>query len=243
VGWTEASEWLAYDVRVATAGAYTLTARVASGSVGTKTLRMLVDGVQVANFTFTDASGWQSWRDVMVDNVNLSAGVHLVTLEMATAGLNVNFVDVQAAGNPELLGNGAFANGLTGWITQMTAPAAGSWGVDAGSAKATITAPGGQPWEIQIAQQVSLTGGRVYTLEFDVKAEATPKSFKVVVEHNADPWTKYHEQLYTVTAAAGSFQHFKIPFTQPVTDAAVRVGFHFGTFNESDVWLDNASLK
>jgi hypothetical protein len=244
VGWIQAGEWLAYDVNVASSGTYTLTARMASGAgPGTRTLVMSVDGVTVATFDLTDNAGWQAWRDVIVSGVDLAAGPHAVRLTASTGDFNVNHVDVQPGSAPELLVNGAFADGLAGWSTLVSGSAAAAFSVDAGSAKAAIAAQGGQPWEIQIHQPVPLVAGKSYTLEFDVKAEAVPKHFKVVVEHNGDPWTKYHEQQYTVTAAPNTFQRFSITWVQPATDANVRVGFHFGTFNVSDVWLDNASLK
>ena len=96
VGWTEAGEWLAYDVRVNTAGLYAFTARVASAVAGTKTITVTVDGNVAAVFNFTDASGWQSYRDVVVNNVNLSAGVHVLAVNFSTAGFNLNYVDVVA---------------------------------------------------------------------------------------------------------------------------------------------------
>lgn len=71
----------------------------------------------------------------------------------------------------------------------------------------------------------------------------TPKNFKVVVEHNASPRTKYHEMAYTITAQANTLQHFKITWSQTASDGAVRLGFHFGANNTKDCWLDNVSLK
>ena len=166
-----------------------------------------------------------------------------INFTAANNDVNINYLNVAAATAPELVLNGTFANGLTSWQTAATGTSAAAFSNDAGSAKIAITAAGTNPWDIQIFQQVALTAGKLYTLEFDMKAEATPKNFKVVVEHNADPWTKYHELQYTVTAAANTYQHFKITWTQPTTDATVRLGFHFGVTNLNDCWLDNVSLK
>jgi M6 family metalloprotease-like protein len=243
VGWTQAGEWLAYDVNVATAGAYRLTARLASAVAGTKSLAVSVDGAPVGTFSFTDASGWQSWKDVAL-TATLAAGPHTVRLTFNTGDFNVNYVDVQpSTSGAEMLANGSFANGLASWTPELQGTAAGSFISDLGAAKAVINATGNQPWEFQIWQQVALVAGKTYRLEFDMRAEAAPKNFKVVVEHNSDPWTKYHEQQYTVTQAAGTWQHFSIDFPASVSDNAVRVGFHFGANNVSDAWLDNVSLK
>ncbi|HEX2951809.1 MAG TPA: carbohydrate-binding protein, partial [Armatimonadota bacterium] len=99
VGWIDATEWLSYNVNVAASGAYSLTARLASGNAGTKTLTMTVDGTTVGTFSFTDASGWQSWKDVAVSNVNLTAGSHVVRLIATTGGFNLNYVDIATQGN------------------------------------------------------------------------------------------------------------------------------------------------
>ncbi|MDB5105962.1 MAG: hypothetical protein JWP91_3651 [Fibrobacteres bacterium] len=243
VGWIDAGEWLAFDVNVATAGSYTFTARIASGNAGTKTMAISVDGgAAIATFNTTDATGWQTFKDVVVSGVNLTAGAHVLRMSMTTGGFNINYVDVQAA-TANLIQNGDFSNGIVSWQTSVTAPATGTIANEAGAARISITNQGANTWEIQIFQQVSLTAGKVYTLDFDMKGEVTPKNFKVVVEHNADPWTKYHELQYTVTAAANTYQHYTITWTQSATDAAVRLGFHFGLNNVNDAWLDNVVLK
>ena len=126
VGWIDAAEWLQYDVSVATAGTYNLTARVASASAGTKTLSVSVDGGAAINFSFTDASGWQSWKDVLVSGVSLAAGNHTIRFTMATGGFNLNYVDVTAGGSANLLANGDFANGIVSWNTYFASPATGS---------------------------------------------------------------------------------------------------------------------
>ncbi|HEY0709396.1 MAG TPA: carbohydrate-binding domain-containing protein, partial [Polyangia bacterium] len=97
IGWTAATEWLAYDVTVTQAGAYDFAARVASGSAGTKTLRFDVDGVAVATLNFTDATGWQAWTTVVARNINLTAGNHVVRVNMVTGGFNLNWWEVTAA--------------------------------------------------------------------------------------------------------------------------------------------------
>ncbi|MDB5104047.1 MAG: Por secretion system C-terminal sorting protein [Fibrobacteres bacterium] len=246
VGWTDAGEWLDYAVNVSTNGAYTLTARLASGNAGTKTVAVTLDGgtTPIATFSFTDASGWQSWKDIVVSGVNLSVGAHTLRFTMTTGGVNFNYVDF-AIGTPpaNLLQNGDFSNGIVSWTPYFAAPATGTIANEAGAARATITNQGANPWDIQLYQSLALTAGKVYTLDFDIKAEATPKTFRVVVEHNVDPWTKYHDVQYTVTAAANTYQHFTISWTQSAADAAGRVVFDFGFSNVNDVWVDNVFLK
>ena len=94
IGWTQPGEWLAYDVNVQATGTYKLTARMASGASGTKTMTMTVDDNLVGTFSFNDASGWQSWNSVTSPNINLTAGSHTVYFTMSTGGINLNYVDV-----------------------------------------------------------------------------------------------------------------------------------------------------
>ncbi|HWZ88584.1 MAG TPA: carbohydrate-binding protein, partial [Polyangiaceae bacterium] len=94
VGWTDTGEWLEYTVNVASAGSYQLTARVASGTAGTKTVGVTLDGSSLGQASFTDASGWQSWRDLVIGTVSLSAGAHELRIQMVTGGFNLNYLDV-----------------------------------------------------------------------------------------------------------------------------------------------------
>ncbi len=242
VGWIDAGEWLAYDVNVAQTGLYTLTARMASANSGTKTLTMTVDNVTVATFNLTDASGWQSWQNIVMSNVNLTSGIHSVRFAMTTGGFNLNYVDVSVS-TANLLTNGDFSNGLTGWQTLLLDGATATFSNDVGSAKIAPATLGPNPWDIQIYQDISVIANKTYTLDFDIKASSTPKDFKVVVEHDGDPFTKYVEVQKTIVNAANTMQHFTIQFTPNASDSPVKIGFHFGTFNTSSVWIDNVTLK
>jgi hypothetical protein len=99
VGYIEPTEWLAFDVNVATTGVYDIVARVASQMIGIKTLHVEVDGTNVTGaMSFTDSSGWQSWVNVIAPNISLSAGNHTLRIVMDTGGFNLNYVDVTAPG-------------------------------------------------------------------------------------------------------------------------------------------------
>lgn len=94
VGWIRAGEWLAYDVTVSQAGTYAFTMRMASAVSGTKTATLNVDDVNAASFSFTDASGWQSWKSLTVSGVKLTAGKHTLRISMATSNFNINWLDM-----------------------------------------------------------------------------------------------------------------------------------------------------
>jgi hypothetical protein len=96
VGWTQAGEWLAYDIKVANAGTYTFTARLATGTAGTKTITVTVDGTTKGTFNLTVNNGWQVFSDIVVNNVSLTAGAHELRILLTTADVNVNYLDVTA---------------------------------------------------------------------------------------------------------------------------------------------------
>ncbi|CAN5170378.1 hypothetical protein BH23CHL1_BH23CHL1_04640 [soil metagenome] len=94
VGWTDAGEWLAYDVTVATSGTYHFTARVASPNTG-RTFHIEVDNVNVTGpITVPNSGGFQIWRDVIVGPFTMTAGTHTLKVVMNAAGFNMNYVDV-----------------------------------------------------------------------------------------------------------------------------------------------------
>ncbi|HEY3665150.1 MAG TPA: carbohydrate-binding protein, partial [Polyangiaceae bacterium] len=94
VGWIAAGEWLAYSVNVASSGTYQLTARVASAVAGTKTVAVTLDGSSLGQASFSDASGWQSWRDLPISKISLSAGSHTLRIQLLTGNFNLNYLDV-----------------------------------------------------------------------------------------------------------------------------------------------------
>jgi outer membrane biogenesis lipoprotein LolB len=98
LGWTTGGQWFRYTVNVATAGAYTVTFRVASQS-GT------MDAFYIANAAGTDLSGsvnvpntggYQDWTNVTA-TVTLPAGLQTLTINQDNAGWNMNFASFTAS--------------------------------------------------------------------------------------------------------------------------------------------------
>ncbi len=94
VGWIGAGEWLTYTVNVASAGSYTLGARVASPSGAS--MHVEIDGVNATGPLAVPATGgWQAWTTV-TKGLTLAAGTHVMKVVFDTAGLNVNYIRVAA---------------------------------------------------------------------------------------------------------------------------------------------------
>ncbi|MFI5892537.1 carbohydrate-binding protein [Actinoplanes sp. NPDC051513] len=93
VGWTAAGNWLQYRLDVATAGAYDLELRVASGTGAVATdavsLRDSSDAT-LAKVSVPDTGGWGSYQSVHVP-VTLAAGDQVVTVYCETGGFNIDY--------------------------------------------------------------------------------------------------------------------------------------------------------
>lgn len=89
VGWTRAGEWLAYDVAVAEAGAYTIEVNVACKGKGGR-FHFEINGRPVGGADVPNTGGWQSWRTLRIDHVSLPAGDHTIRLVMDSHGVQSN---------------------------------------------------------------------------------------------------------------------------------------------------------
>jgi hypothetical protein len=98
LGWTSGGQWFRYTVNVATAGAYTVSFRVAAPSA-------VEDAFHVSSSSGADLSGpinipatgdWQSWATVTV-NVELAAGQQVLTFDQDNGGWNINYTSFASA--------------------------------------------------------------------------------------------------------------------------------------------------
>ena len=96
VAYIAAGESLAYDVKVPKAQNYNLVLRVAVPTDVTQSLDAVIGGkTYTANFGNT--GGWQTYKDVVINNVNLSAGVQELELNMNSDSFNINYVELVPA--------------------------------------------------------------------------------------------------------------------------------------------------
>jgi hypothetical protein len=91
VGWTGGSQWFRYTVKVATAGSYTVSLRVAAPSAVTGALHLSnASGANLSGAVNIPATGdWQAWTTVTA-HVTLPAGQQVLTLNQDTGGWNAN---------------------------------------------------------------------------------------------------------------------------------------------------------
>ena len=237
VGWTDNGEWLAYDINVAQTGSYKITARLASGLAGTKTLTMTLDGNPLTTISTAVNSGWQGWTDVVSSNISLTSGAHVLRVT-TSGGLNLNYYEFTASTTTNLITNGDFSNGSTGWTSGGTT--FGTVSFASQTADWTITNGGGQAYEPQMLQGLSLVACRQYTLCFDVRTDEAARSIGVSVNGDADnSWAdRGLSQTVNVTT---SWITQSFTFTANATDATSRLDFNMGG-NANDVTIDNVKL-
>jgi hypothetical protein len=101
VGWTSPGEWINYSVDIAQAGLYNVSIMYsANGDFGTNGISLDIDGVDVTGGTvempstsdpLDEERNWHHWNKVEnVVQVELSAGVHVLTLRTTESG-NMNY--------------------------------------------------------------------------------------------------------------------------------------------------------
>ena len=89
-----AGEWLAYSVKIAAAGTYSVAFRVAS-SGGGGTVHLTVDGTNVTGaVVLPDTGGWDAWQTVTKTGVSLPAGLHLLKLLIDANGSGGTAADI-----------------------------------------------------------------------------------------------------------------------------------------------------
>ncbi|MES2732845.1 MAG: carbohydrate-binding protein [Bacteroidota bacterium] len=100
LAFSDNSEWLEYTVNVATAGAYTLDARVSSPFT-TGSFHIEMDGTNVTGpLAVPNTGGWQNWQNVS-KTVNLTAGQHIMRFVIDAKEFNTNKFTFTAQGNPQ----------------------------------------------------------------------------------------------------------------------------------------------
>jgi endoglucanase len=94
IGWIDNKEWTQYTIDVQQSGAYSLTARYASGGGG-GTFHLDKDGVSLSGpIKVGGTGGWQSWKSITIPNVVLYEGIQNIKFIFDQGGYNLNFVEL-----------------------------------------------------------------------------------------------------------------------------------------------------
>jgi hypothetical protein len=101
LGWTAAGQWFKYTVKVATAGTYTVSVRLASPSGVTDGLHIASSsGANLSgNINVPATGGWQTWTTVTA-NVILPAGQQTLTIDQDNGGWNIHQLTFASSTTP-----------------------------------------------------------------------------------------------------------------------------------------------
>ena len=93
IGYTLTGEWLEYIVNVAKTDDYDLDVRVAKDGTG-GLFHIEIDGVDITGpISVPNTGGWQVWQTVTLNDINLTAGEHVMRIEFDTDYTNLNYVE------------------------------------------------------------------------------------------------------------------------------------------------------
>jgi len=93
IGYAIAGEWLEYTVNVEEAGLYNIVLRAACDGDGRAISLYMNDVELVTDVEIANTGGWQTWSDVTVNNVELSAGEQVLKVLIGnTDYVNLNYI-------------------------------------------------------------------------------------------------------------------------------------------------------
>ncbi|MEL6493789.1 MAG: carbohydrate-binding protein [Cyanobacteria bacterium J06623_7] len=194
-------EFLTYDVEIAEAGTYDVVLRVATPSTDTQSAEVAIGGeTYTATFDFT--GGFQEYTDVLVTNVNLTAGTQQIRFDARSSEFNFNYIDLVATepGEVDAVAPTAVLN-TTALTKQASGVAPANFTITYSDDVAingntidgedlTVTAPDGT--------ELSAT-----LVEVDNPGNGTPRTATYAIAAPGGTWDSAEAGEYTVTLKAG----------------------------------------
>lgn len=96
----KAGEWLEQSVTIPETGLYSVVARVASPKSLAHSLTVDIGG-QTTELAFgKTGNSWESWQNVTIPSVSLSAGTQPLRMTMGSSKFSLNYVELVPAGGP-----------------------------------------------------------------------------------------------------------------------------------------------
>lgn len=95
LAWIDAGEWTEYTVNVANSGEYDLTISNAS-AIGGGQMRVFIDDIDVSGLiSMSNTGDWSVFENVLVNDISLQSGDHILKLLYVTGGFNLDKIDFQ----------------------------------------------------------------------------------------------------------------------------------------------------
>jgi hypothetical protein len=185
-----------------------------------------------ARYAATLQARWNAWLAARYSN----QGAMLAAWEIIDQPLG-----------PNLLPNGAFANGFNGWITEEHESAHATFTpthdfLDGQpSARVSVTQPDDTGWHIQLScPGFRVAAGQTYTLSFWAKASFATNCDAAVGQAH-EPWGGLG--CYREVALTTNWQQFSNTFQASATDANARLSFGSLGNKRATFWFADARLQ
>lgn len=104
IGFTDAGEWLEYDISNALKGKYDVVLSLSSSEPG-KEVSLSVDGVEVGQAT-TLGDGWGDFSGIVIENIILDKDQHSIRITFKSAGVNFDAIELKYRGVVGLFDDG-----------------------------------------------------------------------------------------------------------------------------------------
>ena len=140
----------------------------------------------------------------------------------------------------QILTNGDFSNGMTGWFFQNTETAVASYGITEGVFHTEITNPGFKVWNIQLVQgQLAFQQDSTYLVSLDARADSI-RTVEVIIGSNEYPWARFGGSQLVLTDSMKTYEFKYVHNASTLNNA--RFYFDLGG-SKHNVYLDNINIK
>ena len=191
-----------------TAGRYEVVVRY-HGQYGEKTQQVSVNG-NARNVSFPASNAWQTQS---AGEFDFASGNNTVALNSSWGWMHVDSITIKGANTSsdddtptpvdppsdppptsgdELISNGDFANGTSGWVRSTHSSASASMSVTNKEELEMDIANGSDSvWKIQLQQRnLPIEAGEDYVLSF-FAAASVPRTMDITLEEDGGDWTRY----------------------------------------------------
>lgn len=208
VGWVSAGEWLNYTIQVAETAVYRIDFRVAA-QTSAGAIQVALDDLPFCGVATPVTGGWQTWQTVSVSNLVLRAGAHVLRLDFATGGHNLNYLQVTKQKN------------LTGGYLRVS----GKQIVNAQGENVQLQGFGLGNWMLQEPYMMDVNG--IASTQTELKAKIAELVGPTNMQTFYTAWlTNYMREADVVALADAGFNSIRVPmhfalFTLPVEQEPV----------------------